>query len=46
VSVAQVVAFDPQGVALRSATRSYRNNARDHRTTLAGGLAVLSQLEK
>ncbi|MEQ1887072.1 MAG: hypothetical protein ABL967_18565 [Bryobacteraceae bacterium] len=45
-SVAQVVAFDPNGAVVRSATRSYRNNARDHRQLhLLSGLATLSQLE-
>ena len=45
-SVAQVVAFDPNGAMIRSATRSYRNNERDHRQLhLLSGLATLSQLE-
>jgi hypothetical protein len=45
-SVAQLVAFDPNGAVLRSATRSYRNNARDHRQLhLLEGLAILSQLD-
>ncbi|MEQ1948827.1 MAG: hypothetical protein ABL995_16675 [Bryobacteraceae bacterium] len=45
-SVAQLVAFDTNGAVLRSATRSYRNNARDHRQLhLLSGLATLSQLE-
>jgi hypothetical protein len=46
-SIAQVVAFDPQGAVLRSTTRSYRNNVRDHRQLhLLSGLATLSQLEE
>lgn len=46
-SIAQVLAFDPNGAVVRSATRSYRNNARDHRQFhLLEGLAVLSQLEE
>ena len=45
-SLAQAVAFDPNGAILRSSFRSYRNNTRDHRQLqLLEGLAVLSQLE-
>jgi len=45
-TVTQLMAFDPNGALLRSTTRSYRNNARDHRQLhLLEGLAVLSQLE-
>ncbi len=45
-SVAQVMAFDPNGAILRSSSRSYRNNTRDHRQLhLLEGLAVFSQLE-
>ncbi len=45
-SVTQLIAFDPHGALLRSSTRSYRNNTRDHRQLhLLEGLAILSQLE-
>jgi hypothetical protein len=45
-SIAQVMALDPRGAIVRSSTRSYRNNSRDHRQLhLLEGLAVLSQLE-
>ena len=45
-SLAQALAFDPNTALIRSSTRSYRNNARDHRQLhLLEGLAVLSQLE-
>ncbi len=45
-TIAQLMAFDPNGAFVRSSTRSYRNNARDHRQLhLLEGLAVLSKLE-
>ena len=45
-SLTQALAFDPNTALIRSSTRSYRNNARDHRQLhLLEGLAVLSQLE-
>jgi hypothetical protein len=45
-SVTQVMALDSNGALIRSATRSYRNNALDdRRRRLVEALAVLSQLE-
>ena len=45
-SLTQALAFDPNSALIRSSTRSYRNNVRDHRQLrLLEGLAVLSQLE-
>ena len=45
-SLTQALAFDPNTALIRSSTRSYRNNARDHRKLhLLEGLAVISQLE-
>jgi hypothetical protein len=45
-TAAQLLAFDPNGAIIRSSTRSYRNNWRDHRQLhLLEGLGVLSQLE-
>jgi hypothetical protein len=45
-TITQLAAFDPNGAIIRSSTRSYRNNIRDHRQLhLLEGLAVLSQLE-
>jgi hypothetical protein len=45
-SITQVAAFDPIGAAVRSSTRSYRNNLGDEqRVRLLEGLAILSELE-
>jgi len=45
-SAAQVMALDPNGMLIRSSTRSYRNNLEDHRRAqLIEGLAILSELE-
>jgi len=45
-TAAQVMALDPYGALIRSATRSYRNNARDFRQMhVQEGLAVMSGLE-
>ena len=45
-TLAQVLAADPEGALVRTATRSYRNNARDYRQLhLLEGAAILSKLE-
>lgn len=43
---AQILAADPEGALVRSATRSYRNNTRDQRQMhLLEGLSLVSQME-
>ena len=45
-SLAQVLAFDPNGAVVRTVTRTYRGNVLDRRRSdLTEGLAVLSQLQ-